>query len=102
MPSEFYVQVYRVVAQIPFGHLATYGQIAALAGRPGAARQVGYALHALPVGHDLPWHRVLNAQGKISMRDSHAAEKQRILLEGEGVLPTRSGRFDLKIYLWSP
>ena len=76
---------YRVVRNVPRGRVASYGQIAELAGLDGHARQVGYALHALPADSGVPWHRVVNAKGEISPRsagDSH--ELQRMLL--------RSGR----------
>lgn len=102
MTSRFYQAIYHVVQQIPPGQLATYGQVAALAGKPGAARQVGYALHALPAGHDLPWHRVLNAQGRISFSDPHAVERQRLLLEQEGVSANERGIFNLAQYRWQP
>ncbi len=87
--------------RIPRGRVATYGGIAELAGLEGHARQVGYALHDLPPGSDVPWHRVINARGEISPRshgDSH--ELQRMLLESEGVEFDRTGRVDLKKYRW--
>jgi len=73
------------VKRIPRGRVATYGQIATLAGLDGHARQVGYALHSLPDRSDIPWHRVINAKGEISPRsagDSH--ELQRMLLDLRG------------------
>ena len=78
--------IYRAVRNVPRGRVASYGQIAELAGLEGHARQVGYALHALPDGSGVPWHRIINAKGEISPRsagDSH--ELQRMLLEAEGV-----------------
>jgi methylated-DNA-protein-cysteine methyltransferase-like protein len=81
--------------------VATYGQIAELAGLEGHARQVGYALHNLPARSNVPWHRVVNAKGEISARsggDSH--ELQRMLLEAEGVEFDAKGRMDLKRYRW--
>lgn len=84
--SERWERIYAAVRAIPSGRVATYGDVATLAGLDGHARQVGYALHALPEGHDVPWHRVVNARGEISARssgDSH--ELQRHLLEAEGV-----------------
>lgn len=81
-----YEQIYAVVRQIPAGQVATYGQVARLAGLPGHARQVGYALNALPHENDVPWHRVINAQGSISRRAEPQYEGiQRELLEREGV-----------------
>jgi methylated-DNA-protein-cysteine methyltransferase-like protein len=90
-----------MVRRIPRGRVATYGQIAELAGLEGHARQVGYALHALPNGSDVPWHRVINARGEISPRtsgDSH--ELQRLLLEAEGIELDARGRVDLKRFQW--
>jgi len=91
--------IYAAVRRIPPGRVATYGDIAELAGLEGHARQVGYALHDLPSGSDVPWHRVINAKGEISPRshgDSH--ELQRMLLEAEGVEFDLAGRVDLKKY----
>ena len=93
---------YEMVARIPPGKVATYGQIAALAGYPGGARQVGYALAGLPDGLDLPWHRVINAQGKVSPRSSgRFHELQYRMLEDEGI-PFQRNRVDLGAYRWCP
>jgi len=92
-----YELIWSQVRKIPRGRVATYGQIAELAGLEGHARQVGYALHNLPERSSVPWHRVVNAKGEISPRsagDSH--ELQRMLLEGEGVELDQRGRIDLK------
>ena len=99
---ERYELIWRVVRKVPAGRVATYGQIAEVAGLEGHARQVGYALHNLPERSDVPWHRVINAKGEISPRsagDSH--ELQRMLLEAEGVEIDLSGRIDLKKYRWN-
>lgn len=96
-----YESIWSVVRRIPRGRVATYGQIATLAGLEGHARQVGYALHHLPDRSDVPWHRVVNARGEISPRsagDSH--ELQKMLLEAEGVEVVR-GRIDLVRFRWS-
>jgi methylated-DNA-protein-cysteine methyltransferase-like protein len=96
-----YELIWSVVRRIPRGRVATYGQIAELAGLEGHARQVGYALHNLPETNDVPWHRVINARGEISPRsagDSH--ELQRMLLESEGVTIDLRGRVDLKQFRW--
>ena len=98
-PSS-YQRIYRVVAKIPRGRVATYGQIAELADLPRAARQVGYALAAL---HDqkLPWHRVLNAAGEVSARSEPQFEGlQRAMLEREGVSFDAKGRVSLARYRW--
>ena len=87
--------------RIPRGRVATYGQVAEMAGLEGHARQVGYALHTLPQRSDVPWHRVVNARGEISPRsagDSH--ELQRMLLEAEGVVLDARGRIDLAKFRW--
>ncbi|HVR37652.1 MAG TPA: MGMT family protein [Thermoanaerobaculia bacterium] len=97
-----YARIWSWVKKIPRGRVATYGQIAALAGLEGHARQVGYALHHLPDGSDVPWHRVINAQGEISLRsagDSH--ELQRMLLEAEGVELDGRGRVELARFRWT-
>jgi methylated-DNA-protein-cysteine methyltransferase-like protein len=102
MTSPAYERIYKVVRRIPRGRVATYGQVAELAGLEGHARQVGYAMHALPPSSKVPWHRVINARGEVSERtsgDSH--ELQRLLLEAEGVVFDLGGRCDLKVYRWS-
>ena len=96
-----YELIWSVVRKVPRGRVATYGQIAEVAGLEGHARQVGYALHNLPAKSSVPWHRVVNAKGEISARsggDSH--ELQRLLLEAEGVEFDAKGRMDLKRYRW--
>ncbi len=98
-----YTRIYAVVRRIPRGRVATYGQVAALAGLDGHARQVGYALHAMPEGSDIPWHRVINAQGQVSVRSERGGELlQRLLLEAEGVRFGRGGRVSLARYRWQP
>ena len=97
-----YGKIYSVVKQIPSGQIATYGQVARLAGIPGQARQVGYALSNL-TRDDIPWHRVINARGKISARSNPDYEKlQRILLEEEGITFDPDSRISLTRYLWRP
>jgi methylated-DNA-protein-cysteine methyltransferase related protein len=99
--ANFYRLVYELVAQIPPGSVATYGQIARLLGHPSAARAVGYALHALATGSDIPWQRVVNASGGISSRcDPHYETIQRTLLEAEGVRFERRGTINLKTFRW--
>jgi methylated-DNA-protein-cysteine methyltransferase related protein len=90
-----------VVRKIPRGKVATYGQVAKLAGLAGHARQVGYALHALRGTTSLPWQRVVNAAGAISPRSVPGAElDQRILLDAEGVGFNARGRVVLARYQW--
>ena len=95
---------YDVVEQIPEGMVATYGQVAELAGFKGHARQVGYALAALSEARaeDVPWHRVINAKGEISLRTSSSGHRiQEKLLEAEGIV-FRQGRIDLRRWRWDP
>ena len=101
--SPTYSRIYAVVGRIPRGRVATYGQVAELAGLPGRARQVGYALHALPPGTAVPWHRVLNARGALSLRREPGAELgQRLLLEREGIRFDARGSVDLGEIRWKP
>ncbi|HEV8305732.1 MAG TPA: MGMT family protein [Gemmatimonadales bacterium] len=99
--NPFYHRIYRVVRHIPKGRVATYGVVARLAGRPGAARTVGWALSALPEENDVPWWRVINAAGRISLSSQdHSAVLQRALLIGEGVRFAPGGAVNLAIYGW--
>ncbi|HEX2222710.1 MAG TPA: MGMT family protein, partial [Thermoanaerobaculia bacterium] len=103
MAADSYARIYEVIARIPPGRVATYGQVAALAGLAGHARQVGYALHSTPDGLDLPWHRVINAKGEVSPRAEPGYEGyQRHLLEEEGVVFDANGRLDPERYRWDP
>jgi methylated-DNA-protein-cysteine methyltransferase related protein len=98
-----YQRIYAVVRRIPKGRVATYGQVAALAGIAGHARQVGYALHALPDRSTVPWHRVVNASGGISVRSLPGGELiQQQLLAREGVLLNARGRVPLAQTRWAP
>jgi methylated-DNA-protein-cysteine methyltransferase-like protein len=100
-PTISHEAIYAVVRRIPEGRVATYGQIARLIKRPRSARQIGYALAALSDDKQVPWHRVVNAQGGISRRAKADYEDyQRILLESEGVAFDENGRIDLSQYLW--
>jgi methylated-DNA-protein-cysteine methyltransferase-like protein len=94
--------IYAAIARIPAGRVSTYGRIAESIGLRRGARQVGYALAALDAARDaVPWHRVVNADGRISPRaDPGADDLQRRLLEEEGVRFDPSGRIDLERYLW--
>ena len=103
MGSSSYQRIYAVVRRIPEGRVATYGQVASLAGLAGHARQVGYALHALPDGTAIPWHRVVNANGGISLRSMPGGELvQRGLLEREGIRLDPRGRIPLARVRWLP
>lgn len=98
--SPRYQKIWAAAERIPFGRVATYGQIAALAGMPRQARHVGFALHALPRGSAVPWHRIINAQGKLSLPPNSASwREQRKRLKAEGVL-LRRGVIDLGRFGW--
>lgn len=93
---------YQMVERIPHAKVVTYGQVATLAGFSGRARQVGFALAGMPEELDLPWHRVINAQGKMSPRKhTKFHEFQHVLLEQEGIVFV-DGRIDLQKYRWDP
>ena len=95
--------IYDVVVQIPRGRVATYGQIAELAGIARQPRRVGYALSALPKNSGVPWHRVINAKGEISVRSGGGPDPvQRRLLKQEGVVFDRAGRISLERFRWEP
>jgi methylated-DNA-protein-cysteine methyltransferase-like protein len=103
-PSSPYRKIYAVVRRVPKGRVSTYGEIAELAGLPGHARQVGYALHALREGDDdVPWQRIVNARGEVSGRSVPGMEGlQRQILEVEGVVFDTRGRIDLEKHRWRP
>jgi methylated-DNA-protein-cysteine methyltransferase-like protein len=96
-------QVWQVVVSIPRGSVATYGQVASLAGLPGGARRVGRILSQLPDGTRIPWHRVVNASGGISLPPgSGSYRKQRSRLRSEGIAFSKTGRISLSRYGWRP
>lgn len=98
-----YQLIYATTLQIPKGRVATYGQIAELSGLPRQARLVGYALNNLPKGTRIPWHRVVNAQGKISLRSDSGGDTEQVRrLQREGIRFSDAGVIDLKVYRWSP
>lgn len=99
-PGAGYGRIYEVVRNIPAGRVATYGQIARMAGIPRQARQVGYALHRLPEGTEVPWHRVINEKGGISLDPHGSGALQRSLLEAEGVCFADDGTVVLEHYRW--
>lgn len=96
-PGGAWERIYAVVRRIPRGTVATYGDVAAAAGFPRAPRVAGWALHALPDGTRVPWHRVVGAGGRLSLArlDPDAAITQRLRLEREGVGFDARGRADL-------
>ncbi len=99
MQSPFFQKIYKIIRRIPKGKVATYGQIAALAGNPRAARTVGWALHS--AGDDsLPWHRVINGRGQSSFPVAGKRKLQRALLEKEGILFEEENRVNLDVFQW--
>jgi methylated-DNA-protein-cysteine methyltransferase related protein len=103
-PGSRYERIYSEIRRIPKGRVATYGQIADLAGLPGHARQVGYALYALREDSTVPWHRVVNAQGRLSLGRvvPEGDVEQRIRLEIEGVEFDAEGKVALGRFQWRP
>ncbi|MEN9518597.1 MAG: hypothetical protein RLZZ381_1185 [Cyanobacteriota bacterium] len=99
-----YDRIYTIVRQIPWGKVATYGQIADLARLYGKARLVGYALFRVQIEDDIPWHRVINAQGQISysLQRQGGDYLQKVLLEEEGIEFKSNGKIDLNKYRWRP
>ena len=96
-------RVYNVVRSIPSGKVLTYGDVGAILGSPRVARQVGFALAALPEGTEVPWHRVINAKGMISARgDVERPMEQQMRLEAEGIVFSDAGRCDLRAVRWRP
>lgn len=95
---NWHQSVLKVVCDIPFGHVLTYGEVAKLAGMPKMARRVSQAMRRAPEKMNLPWHRVINAQGKISFpEDSSGWQRQKDLLESEGVVFLK-GQINLEVY----
>ena len=99
MISEFSKLVIEIIQKIPVGRIATYGQIASLAGNNKAARQISRILHSSSEKYELPWHRVINSQGRISLRPGGGFEMQKAMLESEGV-QVIMGRIDLAKFQW--
>ena len=107
-PLPFRQRILELIARIPAGQVATYGQIAMLAGYPRRARHVGFTLASLGPEQAVPWHRVINAQGRVSARGGRSARRregveqlQERLLKAEG-LPFKRGRIDLERFRWEP
>lgn len=101
MVDPLFELIYEVVRCIPPGKVATYGQVAKMLAQPQAARTVGWAMGAVPEGSDVPWQRVINSRGTISLPPgSPGASLQRALLEDEGVVFDAKGRVNLKVYGW--
>jgi len=99
MISEFSKHVIEIIKKIPAGKVATYGQIATLAGNNKAARQISRLLHSSSGKYKLPWHRVINSQGRISLRIGDGFEMQRAMLENEGIQVIKD-KINLKKFQW--
>jgi len=102
MPKTFYQRVIAIIKNIPEGKVATYGQIATYAGNPRAARQVSYILHSSSQKEDLPWHRVINSKGSISLKPKYGYELQKQMLKKEGITFKENNCINLKRFLWIP
>jgi methylated-DNA-protein-cysteine methyltransferase-like protein len=102
MPKSYHQLIKETLKRIPLGKVATYGQIAAIAGNPYGAREVARVLHSSSRKDNLPWHRVINRLGRISLSRNQGYEEQRRLLEVEGVEFGLKDTIDFEKYLWQP
>ncbi|MBN2280508.1 MAG: MGMT family protein [Candidatus Marinimicrobia bacterium] len=100
--QNFTKAVIETISRIPRGKVISYGRIALIAGNPFGARQVSRILHAMSQKHNLPWHRVINSKGMISLPTGGGYEGQRRLLEEEGIALDEKGRIDFEIFGWDP
>ncbi|MCA2015614.1 MGMT family protein [Vibrio tritonius] len=99
--DQFLAQIFYVIDRIPEGSITTYGEVARMAGFPGYARHVGKALSQLPEGSKLPWHRVVNSQGRISLKGDDLLRQKR-KLTAEGIEVSQEGKIKLRQYRWNP
>ncbi len=100
MKTQFTIDVINLIKQIPPGKVLTYGLIAAHCGNPSAARQISRILHSCAKKEELPWHRVVNRNGQISLKPMNGYEIQKQLLEGEGIVFDKKDRINLDSFLW--
>ena len=100
--QSFHERAVAVIRRIPAGRVATYGQIAALAGNHRASRAVVRVLHSSSRKEKLPWHRVINGKGRVSLKSGYGREAQIQRLEEEGIEFSQDDRIDLKVFLWNP
>ena len=98
--EAFTRNVITIIKRIPEGNVCTYGRIAAMAGQPNGARQVTRIIHAMSRKHDLPWYRIVNAKGLISLPKPSGYEEQKARLQSEAIRFSPQDRIDLKKYLW--
>lgn len=94
--------IIKTILSIPPGKVLSYGAVAALSGNPGASRQVSWLLRSQTGKYNLPWFRVINSRGKISIKDPHGSMIQKELLQSEGIIFDNKDTIDLKKYLWQP
>ncbi len=99
--EAFTEKVINIIKHIPEGKVCTYGRIALMAGEPRGARQVTRFIHSMSRKYDLPWHRVINAKGMISLPESRGYEEQKARLQDEGVEFDERDRIDLEQFLWT-
>lgn len=99
-PREAHLKILDMIRRIPPGYVSTYGRVAEAAGYPKRARWVGQILRNSPLADGVPWHRVVNAAGRISTRGGSGPRRQGVLLKAEGVRIDGNGRVDLDEYLW--
>jgi methylated-DNA-protein-cysteine methyltransferase-like protein len=102
MNTAFYQRVKDMIKKVPKGKVATYGQIATFAGNHRAARQVAWVLHSSSRKYELPWHRIVNSKGRISLKPNHGYEIQKESLKKEGIKFDENDRIDFENYLWNP
>lgn len=100
--DSFTNRIKEVIRRIPKGKVATYGQVASIAGNYRAARQTAWVLHVSSEKDNLPWHRVINSQGKISLKPGDGYETQKQLLMSEGIIFDQRDRIPLERFLWNP
>lgn len=100
MSENFTKKVVSIIKSIPEGKVVTYGQVAFMAGRPNGARQISWILNSMSEKESLPWHRVINSSGKISLPEGYGFEEQMYRLKNEGVAFDTNNRIDLKKFLW--
>lgn len=98
--TDFTLKVIKIIQNIPYGKVMTYGQIAKAANSPRSARQVVRILHSMSEKYGLPWHRVINSKGELGFQDEEMFLTQKMLLEGEGVIFKTERTISIKDYIW--
>lgn len=98
--NEFSTRVIKIIKSVPEGKVLSYGRVALLAGSPYAARQVGWLLNSSTDKYDLPWHRIVNSKGKISIKEEISFIEQKELLISEGITFKNNDTLDIKKYMW--